>query len=184
MTLSPADRQTLPEALVVMKAVQGDQLAYAHLVSQYQSWMRNLMRRLSGDPTMADDLAQQAFVTAWQKLHQVKNPQKFAGWLKKLAVNTWLQHARKNDVLSDSEDLSNWHPPAVELTHPGLQRDLDTALGELPNVVRLCVVLSYHEGMSHDEIAQNVAIPLGTVKSHIRRGTQRLQEYLAAYQSS
>lgn len=62
--------------------------------------------------------------------------------------------------------------------------DLDRALAELKDHVRLCIVLSYHEGMTHDEIANITGIALGTVKSHIRRGTQRLQETLAAYKDA
>ena len=59
--------------------------------------------------------------------------------------------------------------------------DLDSALAALPHEVRLCIVLSYHEGMTHGEIEQYTGMPLGTVKSHIRRGTKRLQAQLAAY---
>lgn len=59
--------------------------------------------------------------------------------------------------------------------------DLDRALAELPGLERLCVVLSYHEGMSHREIAATLDLPLGTVKSHVRRGAQRLRQLLSAY---
>ena len=59
--------------------------------------------------------------------------------------------------------------------------DLDSALATLPETVRLCVILSYQEGMSHREITEVVELPLGTVKSHINRGTQRLRQTLAAY---
>ena len=55
------------------------------------------------------------------------------------------------------------------------------ALATLAHDARLCVVLAYHEGMTHDEIAELTDIPVGTVKSHIRRGSQRLREHLAAY---
>ena len=58
---------------------------------------------------------------------------------------------------------------------------LDRALAALPETARLCVVLSYQEGLSHGEIAEATGLPLGTVKSHVRRGAQRLQETLAAY---
>ncbi|MFC1778626.1 sigma-70 family RNA polymerase sigma factor, partial [Pseudomonadota bacterium] len=64
----------------------------------------------------------------------------------------------------------------------GVGMDLDQALATLPNPVRLCIVLSYHEGMSHREIAELLDIPLGTVKSHINRGTRRLQQILSAYE--
>lgn len=59
--------------------------------------------------------------------------------------------------------------------------DLDRALATPSSPVRLCIVLSYHEGMTHDEIAELSGLPLGTVKSYIRRGTERLRQRLAAY---
>jgi RNA polymerase sigma-70 factor (ECF subfamily) len=59
--------------------------------------------------------------------------------------------------------------------------DLDAALAMLADDARLCVVLAYHEGVTHDEISELTGMPVGTVKSHIRRGTLRLREQLAAY---
>ena len=62
--------------------------------------------------------------------------------------------------------------------------DLDRALATLPEAVRLCVVLSYHEGMTHGEIAAFTELPLGTVKSHITRGTEKLRQILSAYKTT
>ena len=59
--------------------------------------------------------------------------------------------------------------------------DLDAALATLADDARICIVLAYHEGMTHDEIGNLTGMPVGTVKSHIRRGTLRLREQLAAY---
>jgi RNA polymerase sigma-70 factor (ECF subfamily) len=58
------------------------------------------------------------------------------------------------------------------------------ALATLPEAARLCIVLSYHEGMTHAEIAQSTDIPLGTVKSHIARGTEKLRQVLSAYKET
>ena len=69
----------------------------------------------------------------------------------------------------------------VQPAATGVAVDLDRALATLSGQVRLCVVLSYHDGMTHAEIAGLIDLPLGTVKSHIRRGTQRLQQILSAY---
>jgi len=62
------------------------------------------------------------------------------------------------------------------------QLDLDRALAQLTRTERLCVVLAYNEGMSHGEISAATALPLGTVKSHVRRGSQRLRVLLSAYE--
>jgi RNA polymerase sigma factor (sigma-70 family) len=170
------------EALVVGLAQAGDQAAFAELVRRRQSWIRNLMRRCSGDITLADDLSQQVFLQAWRKIRQLRQANTFAGWLKRLAITTWLQHQRKNDALYDAADYED--TPLAQPDTTSLAMDLDQALSLLVGPVRLCVVLSYHECMSHGEIAKLTELPLGTVKSHIRRGTLQLQQLLAAYQDT
>lgn len=168
-----------PEALIVALAQSGDEAAFAELVRRRQSWIRNLMRRFSGDADLADDLAQQTFVQAWSSLGQLRQPGHFGGWLKRLAVNVWLQHVRKADALRGSVELDETAP--AEAFEPGTAVDLDRALATLSQPVRLCIVLAYHEGMTHGEIADWTGMPPGTVKSHIRRGTQCLQQMLADY---
>lgn len=116
---------------------------------------------------------------AWRKIKSLREPGAFAGWLKRLAVNSWLQHARKNDALADAEELV--HEDAA--TPPsGLAIDLQAALAALPPPMRVCIVLTYHEGHSHSEIANLTGLPLGTVKSHIKRGSAELQARLSEYQ--
>jgi RNA polymerase sigma-70 factor, ECF subfamily len=166
------------EISIVLLAMNGDDAAYGELVRRRQSSIRNLLRRLTREASLADDLAQQTFVHGWQAIRALKSPGAFGGWLRKLAVNFWLQHARssKQEAALD-EDLSSEHPLATL----SRQLDLDAALARLPHDVRLCIVLAYNEGMSHAEISQTTSIPLGTVKSHITRGAARLRELLHAY---
>jgi RNA polymerase sigma-70 factor (ECF subfamily) len=184
-----------PEPLVVHLAGRGDRLAFEELVRRRQSWVRNLMRRLSRDASLADDLAQQAFIQVWRTIGQLQHPERFPGWLKRLAVNVWLQHRRRDDVLASSETIDDHEEPidagmdargratqgAVAEHTTGVALDVDQALALLPSAVRLCVVLSYHAEMSHAEIAETTSLPLGTVKSHRRRGTERLESLLSAY---
>jgi len=168
-----------PEALIVGLARTGDRNAFAELVRRRQSWIRNLMRRCCNDATLSDDLAQQVFLNAWRSIRSLKQPQAFAGWLKRLAVNVWLQYLRKNDALRHAEEIED--TDYAEDSAKGVDMDLDSALAELSPQVRLCVVLSYQAGMSHPEIAESMNLPLGTVKSHINRGTKRLKLLLSAY---
>ena len=116
----------------------------------------------------------------WQKIHTLREANAFGGWLKRLAVTVWLQHLRKNDALSDAEDADELESGTTG-NESGLAMDLDAALATLSAPVRSCIVLSYHEGMTHAEIAESMELPLGTVKSHINRGTGKLQQLLAAY---
>lgn len=137
------------------------------------------MRRCCGDATLADDLSQQVFLQAWRSIRQLHDAERLGAWLKRLAINTWLQHKRKGDPLRNADELMETSSSRDQA--PSVAMDLDRALDSLPEDVRLCIVLSYHEQMTHGEIADFTAIPLGTVKSHIRRGTAKLQELLAAY---
>lgn len=174
------------EALVVGLAKTGDQLAFTELVRRRQAWVRMLMRRCSGDDTLADDLAQMVFVKAWRKLSQLRDPKRFGSWLKRLAVTEWLQHARRNDALQGADSLEDGpHSIAtIKANNPGVAQDLNRALATLPVPVRTCVVLSYHDGMSHAEIAAATGLPVGTVKSHISRGSRRLRQLLSDYQEN
>ncbi len=168
-----------PEALLVTMARRGDRDAFAELVRRRERWIRGLMMRCCNDHALAEDLAQQAFVQAWQTIGQLRLASRFGPWLKRLAVNTWLQHVRRNDPLRDADDETD--AAEAKEDSAGIGMDLDAALATLKEPVRLCIVLSYHEGMTHDEIADFINLPVGTVKSHIRRGTKNLQEQLKEY---
>ena len=173
------DYSDRPEALVAALARTGNQDAFAALVARRQAWIRSLMRRCCGDATLADDLAQQTFLQAWRDIGKLREPQRFAAWLKRIAINVWRQHARKHDPLFDADP--EVEEPAPQLSEAGMARDLDRALQSLSGIARLCLVLAYQEGMSHGEIAALTDIPLGTVKSHIKRASERVQAQLSAY---
>ena len=85
-------------------------------------------------------------------------------------------------MLAASDTLDDYDKPTNHTTSAAV--DIDHALSLLPEAVRVCIVLSYHAEMSHAEIAEATSLPLGTVKSHIRRGTERLQSLLGAYASA
>jgi RNA polymerase sigma factor (sigma-70 family) len=182
VTSSPAPLALaqVAEATVVALAMGGDAAAFCELVRRRQSALRNLLRRLSRDPALADDLAQQAFLKAWRALPKLRSVGAFGGWLRRLAVNTWLEHLRS--APPPTAELDTETLPAAATHGADEQLDLDRALAQLAADERLCVVLAYSEGMSHGEISTLTALPLGTVKSHIRRGGERLRALLEAYQ--
>ena len=179
MLATPGHYSEGPEPLIVSLAARGDREAFAELVRRRQAWIRSLMRRCSGDASLADDLSQQVFMQAWRKIRHVKDASKFGGWLKRLAINEWLQYARKNDALrvADSEQQE----PAARAESTSLAMDLDHAMASLAGPVSLCIALSYHERLTHPEIAEMTGFPIGTVKSHIRRGSEQLKKLLSAY---
>ena len=168
------------EASVVALAMAGDDAAFSELMQRRHAGLRNLLRRLCRDAALADELAQQAFVQAWRSMAQLRSPLAFGGWLRKLAVNIWLQHVRAPAESMQAlpvEGIADQTAPA-----PLAERlDLDAALAQLAPPARLCVVLAYQEGMTHAEICALTALPLGTIKSHITRGAAQLREVLKDY---
>jgi RNA polymerase sigma-70 factor (ECF subfamily) len=178
--LSTAALGQAAEAAVVALAIGGDEAAFSELVRRRQSWLRNLLRRLCRDPALADDLAQQALLQAWRSLRTLKSITAFGGWLRQLALNVWLNHLRSAPKLASIEDTAAAEQAVTHTTGEAL--DLDRALGLLSRDERLCIVLAYHEGMSHGEISSATNLPLGTVKSHIKRGSEHLRVLLHAYQ--
>lgn len=167
-----------PEALIVGLARMGDDDAFAELVRRRQFWLRHQIRAWCSDEDLADDLAQQTFMRAWKQIGTIREPRAFSAWLRRIARNLWLQHLRGQDPLRDARDAA---PDAGAEASTGLSLDLEDALAQLPLQQRRCVVFSYRDGLSHGEIADITDLPLGTVKSHIRRGTAALQSSLAAY---
>jgi RNA polymerase sigma factor (sigma-70 family) len=180
---SPRDLASLDEATVVALARIGDQPAFEELVRRRQSWLRNVLRRLCGDAALADDLAQQALLSAWRGIGGLRTSHAFGAWLKRLAVHAWLDHVRRHeplDLLDSASDTTVETTACGGATPGGMESgiDLGRALATLPPHVRLCIVLSYAEGMSHSEIVDVAGLPLGTVKSHIRRGLEQLRRVL------
>jgi RNA polymerase sigma-70 factor (ECF subfamily) len=166
------------EATVVALAKSGNVPAFEELVKRRQSWLRNFLRRLCSDATLADDLAQQVLLKAWRSMGSLKANLAFGAWLRRMAVNAWIEHARRRDPLempgANSEEAID--PLDTQWVAAGI--DLQRALSTLAAPVRLCIVLSYSEGMSHSEISEVTQLPMGTVKSHISRGLDRLQKIL------
>jgi RNA polymerase sigma-70 factor (ECF subfamily) len=174
---------SLDEATVAALARIGDQPAFEELVRRRQSWLRNVLRRLCGDAALADDLAQQTLLSAWRGIGGLRTSQAFGGWLRRLAVHVWLDHVRRHnplDLLDPASDGAVEAVPRDNRTSNAMESgiDLDRALAALPAHVRLCIVLSYADGMSHSEIVDATGLPLGTVKSHIRRGLEQLRRVL------
>jgi RNA polymerase sigma factor (sigma-70 family) len=169
------------EIAVVVRAMTGDDGAFSELVLRRQKQVRDLMRRLCGDHSLADDLAQQAFVQAWQRLHDLRDPGAFGGWLKRVAVNVWLAEARRAQFSfdDDEEAFAEIPDPAPSPERAAGRIDLERALAGLRPAERLCVVLAHGEGLTHIEIAAAACLPVGTVKSHVLRGTEKLKQILA-----
>jgi RNA polymerase sigma-70 factor (ECF subfamily) len=180
--VTPSALAGAAEASIVALAASGDNRAFAELVRRRQGMVRELMRRLCGDRAFAEDLAQQAFVQAWRQLGRLRSYGAFGSWLRAIAVNAWLQEARRAPARLETpqSDLPEPEPDGPEPDELAATRlDLSRALLRLKAPERVCVVLAYAEGMSHGEIAEATGWPLGTVKSNVTRGAQRLRAWLS-----
>jgi RNA polymerase sigma factor (sigma-70 family) len=174
-----ASLSSAAEVAVVTLAAGGDDEAFGELVRRRQSWLRSLLRRLCRDPALADDLSQQAFILAWQKIRQLRTPQYFGSWLRAVAVNLCLRAmGARGFPLADQEEAAVLEALPAPFTDPAAAIDLDRLLAQLRPAERVCVVLCHAEGMSHAEIVTVTGWPLGTVKSHVARGSARLRALL------
>lgn len=168
------------ESAVIAMAVAGDGAAFVELIRRRQHGVRRFMRQLCRDETLADDLAQQVFLRMWRSLRQLDALERFNGWLKQVMVSVWMDEIRhRRSRIIGVAAVNPEGAGAVE--SPGLERDLEYALAQLELRTRLCVVLAYSEGHSHPEIAEMLAIPLGTAKSLVTRGAHELRSLLRDY---
>jgi RNA polymerase sigma-70 factor (ECF subfamily) len=200
--MAPSAAEAVEVASWIALARAGDLGAFERLVRLHQSRVRLQLRRLTqGDHALADDLAQDTFVQAWQHLGDFRGEARLSTWLHRIALNRWLQHVRRP------------HPPAEWATRPadadadtgadgdhgapvrntprepghdprgveGLRLDVEAALRDLSEAQRLAVVHCFHLDLSHEEAAEVLGLPLGTLKSHLARAKARLRVALGAW---
>ena len=179
------------EALARRAAALHDPAVFGELVQRHQSRVRAFLRQLARDDALADDLAQDAFLRAWNKLPTFTGKGSFRAWLMTLTRNVFLQHARKakrdRRLLEELEsgpgrDLPLPGPGTPEAT--GGLNDLDRFMDALSEDERSVLVLSYGFGYSHVEVAAVTGLPVGTVKSHIHRAKARIREQFALPEAS
>ncbi len=170
------------EAALIVAAQARDQAAFGELVKRRQGWARALLRRMCSSAAEADDLAQEAFIKAWERIRDLETPAAFPGWFRRIAVTTFLMARRRQKAVF--EEIDDASPIASEAPTPeaaaGAKIDLERALARLSDAERLCVTLNHGEGLSHSEIVEMTGLPLGTVKSHVLRGTEKLRRMLEA----
>jgi RNA polymerase sigma-70 factor (ECF subfamily) len=164
--------------LVALAVASQDTAAFGELIRRHQSQVRNFLRKLAGDPVEADDLSQEAFLHAWDKLQTYSGRGSFIGWLLKVAYTTFLQSKRKSKRYAEVMDevghvaeleSRSYTQSAEEVT------DLEKLLAVLTAEERAIMVMSYACGLSHREIGEATGLPVGTVKSVIFRGKEKIR---------
>lgn len=183
-----ADRQSesrIDKALVARALLADDARAFEQLVRRHQGMVRAQLRRLLlGDAARADDLAQETFLLAWRKLPQFRGEARFSTWLYRIAYSCFLQSMRnRQHAAPDTSDNAAATQPSVS-GEVALRLDLERAMRGLSSDEQAVLLHVAQLGLSHDEAAYVLSMPLGTVKSHARRGKDKLRTLLADWQDS
>lgn len=177
-----ASEARIDQALVARMRLNNDPRAFEQLVRRHQGLVRAQLRRLlHGDHAAADELAQEAFLLAWQKLDQFRGDARFSTWLYRVAYNCFLQARRKKSWPLDEVDDGEIQAQPVPNCAIDLQLDLDRAMQRLSSAEQSVLLHCVQLGLSHEEAAYVLTMPLGTVKTHVTRGKSKLKSWLAAW---
>src|SRR5579871_6415415 len=153
----------------------GNRRAYGTLVERYRQPILRLCYRVAGNLPDAEDLAHESFVEAYLKLEQLRDPQKFAPWLKALALNlcrAWYRRSRRGAVELSEEMAEEPERDALATLLVG------GGLSRLSAPHRLALALHYGEGLSYEEVAAFLDLPPGTVMSRLHRARHRLKQIM------
>jgi RNA polymerase sigma-70 factor, ECF subfamily len=188
------DRQLV---LRCQDGLRPDRAAFTELLRRYQSYVDKVLYHLAPDWQDRSDLAQEVWIRVYRNVGRLNEPEKFKGWLSRIATNLFYDELRKRKrvrppisidaphALEDGE--REWE---IAADKPGPEEELATgefydrlreAIAELPEVFRTTIVLREIEGMAYEEIAEITGVSLGTVKSRIARARYRLQTELQGY---
>jgi len=170
---------------------------FAELIRRYQSHVEKVLYHLAPDWSDRADLSQEVWIRVYRNINRLQEPEKFRGWLSRIATNLFYDELRKRKRVSpplsldaplnleDGEmswDIASDDPrPDDELATQEFYEKLREAIADLPEVFRTTIVLREIEGMAYEEIAELTGVSLGTVKSRIARARQRLQSQLQNY---
>ncbi len=181
--MTPSDAELAGEALA------GSQAACGELVARYATAAVNLSARLVNDRALAEDLAQEAFARAFARLASYDPQRRFAAWFLQIVRNVTIDHLRHKRLhtvsLEQRKDAGHADPPSGtaspyrQAARGQLTDAIDRALQRLRPEYREVVVLRYQEDLTNLEIAEILALPLGTVKTYVHRARKALASMLA-----
>jgi RNA polymerase sigma-70 factor (ECF subfamily) len=178
-------------------AAKGRESAFRELLARYERPVFSLIYRMVRDRTLAEDLAQEAFIRAFNAIGSYNTSYKFSNWIFKIANNHTIDHLRKRrletvsihgsphattpDEVSQTRLVLASHDedPHELVEHKELGGQIEVAIGELREEYRTVILLRHVEGYAYDEIAEIMALPLGTVKTYLHRARNELKNKLA-----
>jgi RNA polymerase sigma-70 factor (ECF subfamily) len=177
-----ADAERFGESGLVRSAQAGDLAAFERLYRSKVGLVYAICLRMAGRAPLAEELTQDVFVRAWQKLPSFRGESAFGTWLTRLAVNVVLSErrdrGRRDARLTLAPDVETLAAP-VPPKDSGTALDLERAIAGLPEQARRVFVLHDVEGWKHPEIARQTGLAVGTCKSQLHRARRLLREVLA-----
>lgn len=168
--------------LIARVLLHEDQHAFGELVKRHQSIVRATLRKLTGgNDGLADELAHETFLRAYRSLGKYRGEAKFSTWLYRIAFNVFQSDARAAKCHEEFHEATHAdaQPPVTERLD--FQHDLAAAMRGLTGTERAAITLCYTAGMTHEEAAATLQWPLGTVKTNVLTGKEKLRRYLAAW---
>jgi len=168
--------------LILRVRQRGDANAFAELVRRYQSAVRSFVRGMTrGDAHVADDIAQETFLRAWRRIGSFKGESRFSTWLLAIAYNEFRTQARRRKMVTwaGADEMAARREDPAAGGAKDLRLDIAEALKGLEEGERAAIALCYQQGLTHAEAAQVLGCPLGTVKTHILRGKEKLRRRLS-----
>jgi RNA polymerase sigma-70 factor (ECF subfamily) len=176
---------------LIRAALDGEQDAYKRLMRKYQSAIYHLIVRMIGYQPEADDLTQEAFIKAFGSLASFNDEFAFSTWLYKIATNNCIDFLRKRKLKTFSIDKpvdregeqhyeipDSTYRPDRHLLASQRTRAIQSAIDRLPEKYRIVIVMRHQQEKSYEEIAEELGLPLGTVKAHIFRAREMLNRAL------
>jgi RNA polymerase sigma-70 factor (ECF subfamily) len=160
---------------------------FPELVATHQGAVRAFLRRLTDDDAIADDLAQETFLKARRALSGFRGEGSLASWLLRIAYREWLssrrglRQQREQLAFVDDDHAGVVDEGGARRTERSVERDVRRALRVLSDDERAAIAACFYEGLTHDEAAAALDMPLGTLKSHVARAREKLRAPLAAY---
>jgi RNA polymerase sigma-70 factor (ECF subfamily) len=163
---------------LVQQVKEGDQLAYAELVKRHQKALLRLVLKFARDLDLAEDILQDSFVKAYQKINQFEGRSSFKSWLYRIAINTAknkLRSLKKEQVSLDDVQVSQSAEAESALLREAVQKRMKEEIDELPDKQKTALTLRVYEDMSFKEIAQIMDCPYDTAKANYRHGLMKLK---------
>jgi RNA polymerase sigma factor (sigma-70 family) len=171
------------DAELVHAARRGDKRAFVEIVARHQATVCGIALGILGDFSASEDAGQEAFLTAWRKIHELREPERLRFWLGQIARNAALGHLRRkrgDTALEHAEVLPDQSPGPDEVAANEEEAELVRAsLSKLPEIYRLPLILFYREGQSVRAVADSLGISEDAVKQRLARGREMLRDRMS-----